>query len=92
MKMNEKLSFKNNKIYENIKINNFKSENEYEDCFSDLEPLYKRKLRKTKENNIKFNIKWNNKNFDKQVNKNSKIDNEKTKTSRKRKKEKLSIE
>jgi len=39
--MNEKLSFKNNKIYENIKINNFKSENEYEDCFSDLEPLDK---------------------------------------------------
>jgi len=41
--------------------------------FSDLETSDKRKLRKTKEKNIKFNIKRNNKNFEKEVNKNDMI-------------------
>jgi len=40
------------------KIKDYNSEKESEDSFSDLEPLDKRKLRKkTKEKNIKFNIK-----------------------------------
>jgi len=45
----------------NIKINGYNSENESEDSFDDLKPLDKRKLRKTKEKNIKFNIKRNKK-------------------------------
>jgi len=47
--MNDKLNFKNNKIYGNIKIKDYNPENESEDNFSDLEALNKRKLRKTKE-------------------------------------------
>ncbi|KAG4099723.1 hypothetical protein H8356DRAFT_846370, partial [Neocallimastix lanati (nom. inval.)] len=85
MKMNEKSNLENNKIYDNNKMNDYNSENESEDSFSDLEPLDKRKLRKNKEKNFKFNIKRNNKIFDKLVNKNDKIDNEKTKNYRKRK-------
>jgi len=49
MKMYEKLNLENNKIYENIKINDYNSENEYEDSFSDLKTLNKRKLRKPNE-------------------------------------------
>jgi len=41
--------------------------------FSDLETSDKRKLRKTKEKNIKFNIKRNNKNLKKKINKNDMI-------------------
>ncbi|KAG4092254.1 hypothetical protein H8356DRAFT_855775, partial [Neocallimastix lanati (nom. inval.)] len=85
MKMNEKSNLENNKIYDNNKMNDYNSENGSEDSFSDLESLDKRKLRKNKEKNFKFNIKRNNKIFDKLVNKNDKIDNEKTKNYRKRK-------
>jgi len=56
---NEKLNLENIKIYENIKIKDYNSENEPEDNFSDLETLDKRKLRKTKEKDIKNNIKRN---------------------------------
>ncbi|KAL6594412.1 hypothetical protein U3516DRAFT_766655 [Neocallimastix sp. 'constans'] len=52
------LNFKNNEIYnKNIKIKDHSSENKFEDNFSNLETLNKRKLRKTKEKTIKFNIK-----------------------------------
>jgi len=52
--------------------------------FTDLETLDKRKLRKI--------IEKNNKIFYKQVSKNDKINNKKTKNKQNRKKEKLSIE
>ena len=68
-----------------MKIFKLKTENKSEDNFSDLKTLDNRKLRKIKEKNIKFNIKRNNKIFDKLVNKNDKIDNEKTKTIEKEK-------
>jgi len=51
--------------YINIKIKEDNSENESEDNFSDLETIDKRKLRKTKEKDNKFNIKRNNKTIDK---------------------------
>ena len=72
-----------------MKIFKLKTENKSEDNFSDLKTLDNRKLRKIKEKNIKFNIKRNNKIFDKLVNKNDKIDNEKTKKLSKKKKEKI---
>jgi len=62
---NEKLNLENIKIYENIKIKDYNSENEPEDNFSDLETLDKRKLRKTKEKDIKNNIKRNYSSIDK---------------------------
>jgi len=85
--MNEKLDLENNKVYENIKIYLKNSENESEDNFSDLKTLNKGKLRKIKEKDIKFNIKRNNKNFDKHVNKNDKNDKRKIIEKGKRKNE-----
>ena len=78
----------NNKIPENIKIKHYNSKNESENNFSDMETLEKRKIRRTKEKVIKCNIKRNNKISDKQVNKNDKINTEKTKNYRKRKRTK----
>ena len=66
-------------------INNYNSENEYEENYSDPETLDKRNLWKTKEKDIKFYIKRNNIIFHKQENKNDKIDNQKNKKLSKRK-------
>jgi len=50
----EKLNLEKN---ENVKIKDYNSDNVSEDNFNDLETLNKRKLRKTKDKDIKFNIK-----------------------------------
>jgi len=68
-----------------MKIFKLKTENKSEDNFSDLKTLDNRKLRKIKEKNIKFNIKRNNKIFDKKINKNYKSYKKKTIKKKKKK-------
>jgi len=55
-----------------LKLKTIILKNESEDNYSDLEIFVKRKPRKTKEKDIKFIIKLNNKIINKKINKNNK--------------------